>query len=120
MRIVLGSMAILALMGGLTAADDQIDAAKLIGKWELAEAKKGQSLMLEFQAGMKVSVVVGEAGKDVKLDGTYNIFENNKMDVVLKFMGEDIKESLTIKKLTNDELVTEDSKGKTETLKKKK
>jgi uncharacterized protein (TIGR03066 family) len=120
MRTVLGSAILLAMMSGLSAADDPVDAAKLIGKWELAEAKKGQSLTLEFLTGMKISVVVGETGKEVKLDGTYSVSENNKMHVVLKFMGEDIKESLTIKKLSSDELVTEDSKGKTETLKKKK
>jgi uncharacterized protein (TIGR03066 family) len=116
MRILLGSVAVLAVIGGLTLADDQVDAEKLIGKWELAEAKKGQSLTLEFLAGMKINVVVG----DVKLDGTYSVFESNKMNVTFKFMNEDIKESLIIKKLTNDELVTEDSKGKTESFKKKK
>jgi uncharacterized protein (TIGR03066 family) len=120
MRTILGSAAILAMMCGLAIADEQVDAGKLTGKWELAEAKKGQALTLEFLVGMKISLVVGEIGKEVKLEGTYNVYENNKMNVVLKFMGEDIKESLTIKRLTNDELVTEDSKGKTESFKKKK
>jgi len=120
MRFVLGSVVILAMMSGLAAADDPIDAKKLIGKWELTEAKKGQSLTLEFREGKKITVVVGTGANEVKLDGTYNVYENNKMDVVLKFMGEDIKESLIIKKLADDELITEDSKGKTETLKKTK
>jgi uncharacterized protein (TIGR03066 family) len=120
MRTILGSAAIVAMMCGLAIADDQVDTGKLTGKWELAEAKKGQALTLEFLEGMKISLVVGEVGKEVKLEGTYSVFEGNRMNVMLKFMGEDIKESLTIRKLTNDELVTEDSKGKTESFKKKK
>jgi uncharacterized protein (TIGR03066 family) len=120
MRAILGSVALLTVMCGLAAADEQIDSKKLVGKWELAEAKKGQLLILEFTSDMKISVTVGEGGKEVKLDGTYNVYESNKMDVVLKFMGEDIKESLVIRKLTGNELVTEDSKGKSETLRKKK
>ncbi len=117
MRTILGSLTLLTMICGLALADDKIEPSKLIGKWELViEAKKTQSLTLEFHSGMKISVLVG----DVKLDGTYSIYEDNKMDVSLKFMGEDHKESLTIRKLSADELITEDSKGKSETFKKKK
>jgi uncharacterized protein (TIGR03066 family) len=117
---MIGSMALFALMSGLALADDKIDAKLLVGKWDLTDAKKGQSLMLEFQAGTKIVVQVVEAGKEVKLEGTYKVTEGDKMEVVLKFMGDDIKELLIIKKLTADELLTEDSKGKSETFKKKK
>jgi uncharacterized protein (TIGR03066 family) len=119
MRSILGTIAIFAVMSGLIAADDQIDAKKLIGKWELVEGKKGQALMLEFLNEKKMSVTIGEGGKE-KIEGTYSILENNRMDVVLKFMGDDIKESLRIRLLMDNELVTEDSKGKTETFRKKK
>lgn len=120
MRSILGGLAILVAMCGLAAAQDPVDAAKLIGKWELVEGKKGQSLVLEFLAGSKINVLVVEAGKEVKLEGSYKVYENNKMDVTLKYMSDEIKESLVIKKLTADELITEDSKGKSETMKRKK
>jgi uncharacterized protein (TIGR03066 family) len=120
MRITLGCAALLAMTCMLRAADEQIDIKKLYGKWELAEAKKGQSMTLEFKEDMTIHLTVGETGKEVKLEGKYVVSENNRLDVELKYMDENIKEALTIKKLTTDELVTEDSKGKSETMRKKK
>jgi uncharacterized protein (TIGR03066 family) len=120
MRLVLGCVVTLVLTCALTAADDPIDIKKLYGKWELAEAKKGQALTMEFKEDMTIHVIVGEAGKETKIDGKFSISENNRLDVELKYLGDDIKEALTIKKLTADELVTEDSKGKSETMRKKK
>jgi uncharacterized protein (TIGR03066 family) len=120
MRLIFGCAVTLVMTCALTAADDQIDIKKLYGKWELAEAKKGQALTLEFKEDMTIQVIVGEAGKENKIEGKFAITENNRLDVELKYLGEDIKEALTIKRLTSDELVTEDSKGKSETMRRKK
>ena len=120
MRSIFGSLTLLVLACGLTAGDELIDFSKLIGKWELAEPKKGLNMILEFGKDSKLSMIVGESGKETKLEGTYTTSENNKMLVTLRFMNDEVKESLTIKKLTGDELVTEDSKGKIETMRKKK
>ncbi len=119
MRSVLGCLALLTLTGGIVVAQEKIDFSKLPGKWELAESKKG-SVSLEFVKDNKITVVVGEAGKETKLEGTYRTYDENKMEVTLRFMTEDLKEQLVVKKLTADELITEDSKGKVETFKKKK
>jgi uncharacterized protein (TIGR03066 family) len=121
MRTILGCVTMFAMTCGLAAADDQVDLSKLIGKWELTEAKKGQALTLEFAANKKISVTVGHPGEEVKIEGTYEVSEKtNKLSVALKVSDQDIKEALTIKRLTDDELVTEDSKGKTGTMKRKK
>jgi uncharacterized protein (TIGR03066 family) len=121
MRTLLGCVTMFAMTCGLAAADDQVDLSKLVGKWELAEAKKGQAMTLEFTKMKKISLIVGEPGKEVKIEGTYEVSEKtNTLSVALKVSEEEIKESLTIIKLTDDELVTEDSKGKKGTMKKKK
>jgi uncharacterized protein (TIGR03066 family) len=120
MRSILGGVAMLFLTTGLTAADEQVDLSKIVGKWDLMDAKKGQPMTLEFTMNRKISVTVGDPGKEVKIEGTYDLAEHNKLSVALKFNDEDIRESLTIKKLTDEELVTEDSKGKTGTMKRRK
>jgi uncharacterized protein (TIGR03066 family) len=119
-RTILGCMVVFAMACSLAAADEQIDFKMLLGKWELAEAKKGQAMSLEFAADSKITALIGDPGKEVKVEGTYRPIENNKLDVSLKHMGEDFKETLIIRKLTDDELVTEDSKGKSEMFRKKK
>jgi uncharacterized protein (TIGR03066 family) len=120
MRTIVGCVAMFVVSCGLAMADEQINPRKLIGKWELIDAKKGQSLTLEFMENKKISVTAGEPGKENKIEGTYEVHENNKLSVALKLNDEDIKESLTIKSLTDDELLTEDSKGKIGVMRKKK
>ena len=59
-----------------------------------------------------------EAGRDFRVPGTYKL-EGDKLSVEMKVADKEVKETLTVKNLTDSELVTEDSKGKTETLKRK-
>lgn len=116
MRVLVASVAILVLAGFAGAADEKIDAKKLVGKWEPEKAEKGASLVLEIQdkGKMVLSVTVGD--KIEKIEGTYKV-DGNKMEVELSFGGKSEKETLTILKLTDAELVTKDSKGKEDTLK---
>lgn len=116
MRAILGCAAVLALAWVTTAQekkDEKFDAKKLIGKWETTDKKA--VVLIEFAADGKLSVSSGE----VKAEGNYKL-EGDKLDVTLKFLGEEHKEKLTVKKLTDTELETVDSKGKSETLKRKK
>jgi uncharacterized protein (TIGR03066 family) len=120
MRALWGSAVVLALVCAVSTAqdkkDEKYDVKKLIGKWETGEKKS--AVLIEFAADGKLIVSSGEPGKVFKVEGTYKL-DGNKLDVSLKFMNEEVKEKLTIKKLTDMELVTEDSKGKNETLKRK-
>lgn len=124
MRIFLGSAAMLMLSVGLMAADEAIDWKKLNTKWELVDPKDGHPMTLEFTPppARDVIVLIGEPGKEIKVEGKYEIPDEkgNKLQVNLKFMNEDHRDTLTVLKLTGDELKTEDSKGKTEEFKKKK
>lgn len=113
MRLILG-VALFAVMGlGATAAD--IDAKKLVGKWQSA-TKNNAKIVLEFTKDGKLHVAVDAKGKDLKFDGTYKL-EADKLSIKVNFGGKEAERSMKVKKLTDDELVTEDEKGKSETLK---
>ncbi|HSQ57795.1 MAG TPA: TIGR03066 family protein [Gemmata sp.] len=123
MRTILGCAAILALACGASfAGQTKVDAKKLVGKWAPAPEKdkkeKPLPMVIEFTADGKVSMTVGAPGAEHRVDGTYSLAAD-KLSVQLKVREMDVKETLTIKKLTDDELTTEDSKGKAETMKRK-
>jgi len=96
--------------------DEKIDAKKLLGKWEPADNKKDQKLVIEFAKDGKMTISADAGGKDIKIDGTYKL-DGAKLSVALNFGGMEQKETLTILKLTDDEMSTEDSKGKKESMK---
>jgi uncharacterized protein (TIGR03066 family) len=118
MRIAITSVAFLVLAGFAGAADEKIDAKKLIGKWEPAKSEKdGPMMVLEIQEKGKFILHVTFNGKTEKVDGTYKL-DGNKIEVEMSFGGKSMKDTLTVEKLTDTEMVTKDSKGKEETMKK--
>jgi len=119
MRALIGAAVVLALAGFTTALGqdkDKVDAKKLIGKWEM----KDPVVVVEFADNGKLTFSVDIDGKTEKIEGTYKLLEGLKIEVLLMIAGKEMRETLTVKKLTDEELVTTDSKGKDETLKKKK
>ena len=117
MRALIGCVAVLVLTGFTGAADDKIDAKKLIGKWETAKPAKGEpSFVLEFTDKGKFSVSFDMDGKPMTIEGTYKV-DGNKVEVTMSFNGKEVKETHTVTKLTDDEMVSKDSKGKEETMK---
>ena len=118
MRALIGAVAVLVLAGASAAADEKVDAKKLIGKWEPVE-KKDAGLVVEFADKGKLTVSFDLMGKTEKIEGTYKL-DKDKLEIAMTFMGEEKKETLTVTKLTDDELVTKDSKGKEEKLKRMK
>jgi uncharacterized protein (TIGR03066 family) len=94
---------------------DKVELKKLMGKWEPKDGK----IVIEFADKGKLVMTVDINGKSEKIEGTYKL-EGTKLDVVINFLGKEQKETLTVKKLTDAELTTTDSKGKEETLKRKK
>jgi uncharacterized protein (TIGR03066 family) len=119
MRTLIGAVVVLAFCGFAAAQKDKdkdkIDAKKLVGKWEPADAK--EKVVVEFTDKGKVILSVDFNGKSAMIEGTYKL-DGNKLEMVMSFAGKDQKETLTVSKLTDDEMVGTDSKGKTETLKK--
>jgi uncharacterized protein (TIGR03066 family) len=118
MRTLIGAVVVLAFAGLTTAQDkkdEKIDAKKLVGKWEPAGGK--EPVVVEFTDKGKLILSVEVGGKTEKVEGTYKL-DGNKLKMVLSFGGKDQEETITVSKLTDDELVGKDSKGKEETLKK--
>jgi uncharacterized protein (TIGR03066 family) len=121
MRRVLGCTAVLVLACAATAvAQPKIDAKKLVGKWEPVPDKdkkeKLSGLLIVFTDDGKVTMAV--AGAESRAQGIYEL-KADKLAVTLKVGDREEKDTLTVKKLTDDELVTEDSKGRAETLRRK-
>ena len=116
MRAFLGLGLVLGMACAVNAADDKIDAKKLIGKWE-AKTAKIQKLVIEFAEGGKVNYVASENGKESRAEGTYKV-EGNKLLVNVKIGDVQRKMTRTVTKLTDTELVStdDDKDGKEDTL----
>ncbi|HJZ56190.1 MAG TPA: TIGR03066 family protein [Gemmataceae bacterium] len=118
MRVILGLalVAVMGLVSGTRADDTKIDGKKLVGKWTPKDEKKAGKMVAEFTKDGKLIVTGEEGGKEIKIDGTYKL-SGNKLTMTMKFMDMEMTETVTITKLTDDELEGEDSKGKKETFK---
>src|SRR5262245_9817887 len=103
MRAVIGAVVVLALAGFAAGQDkDKGDAKKRVGKWEPKEKDPKTAYVMEFTDKGKLVMTADNGGK---VEGTYKV-DGNKMEVVVSIGGKEQKETLTIKKLTDDELVT--------------
>jgi uncharacterized protein (TIGR03066 family) len=95
-------------------ADEKIDPAKLVGKWEDKNAGNGDTSSMEFTKDGSVKVInKGAKGKDILLEGTYKV-DGDKL--TMKVHPGNKKKStdrvVTIEKLSDQEFVqTDDSKA---------
>lgn len=113
--LMLAGIVVLSFAGTAPAQDKKDDLkAKLVGTWETKEG-----FTIEFTKDGKLTVTVKVEDKAISVGGTYSV-EGNKLTVALKEGAQEKKETATIKKLDDKELVTVDAKGKEDTLKKKK
>ncbi len=124
MRTILGCVTVLVLASGATVfAQAKIDAKKIIGRWEPVPEKDkkapiGPGMVVEFTDKGAISMAIMDGGKDLRFEGKYTLAQD-KLSIELKLGEKEIKETLTIKSLNDMELITEDSKGKAETLRRK-
>ena len=104
-----------------TAQGQDDNAKKIVGMWEITKA--GGDLpagtTIEFTKDGKLNAVIKADGMEVKLDGTYKV-EKDKLTVKIKVADQNIEETATIKKLTDDALEIEDKDKKVDVFKKKK
>ncbi|HVL14738.1 MAG TPA: TIGR03066 family protein [Gemmata sp.] len=103
MRTLFGVGMVLALVGGVAAADDKIDAKKLLGKWE----HKEMMFVVTFAKDGKVAI----EGGDLKIDGTYKL-DGSKLTMKIKFGDEEKEMKRTITKLSDTELTSTDDDKK--------
>lgn len=118
MRAIIGAVAILAIVGLASdaAAQEKIDAKKLVGKWQPADAKGGVDVTIEFTDKGKVILALDIGGKTDKIEGTYKV-DGDKLEMVISLNGKEQKETVTLTKLTDEEMIGKDSKGKEEKFK---
>ncbi len=122
MKSVFAGLLGIVIVGLATTAQAQDDnAKKIVGLWEVAKA--GGDLpagsTIEFTKDGKINAVVKVEGMEVKLDGTYTVAKE-KLTVKIKVADQNIEETATIKKLTDDALEIEDKDKKVDVFKKKK
>jgi uncharacterized protein (TIGR03066 family) len=132
MKSILATFAAAAVLIGAAAAQDKkdpkkddkkVDAAKLIGRWELTRSTLDmapKSAVVEFTKDNKVTVSVTANGKEDKYSGSYKV-EGDKLTVKLTIPGEaDQEDTDTIQTLTDEKLLLVDKNKKENEFAKKK
>ena len=115
MRALIGAIVVLGFAGFATAEEGKIDAKKLVGKWAPADDKAQVTIEFTDKGKLILSIALGD--KTEKVEGTYKL-DGDKLEMIMTFVGKEMKETVTISKLTDDEMVGKDSKGKEEKFKK--
>ena len=90
-----------------------IDPAKLIGRWKSISGP----VMIEFTRDSKITGVATSAGQKINFAGTYKL-DGQKLVINFKVDENEIKRTMTIIKLTDDDLEFIGEDGEKETLKK--
>lgn len=70
--------------------------------------------MLEFAKDGKAILIAEQGGLEERAEGSYTL-DGNKLTVAMRVEGKDEKQTLTISKLTDAELVGTNEKGKEKT-----
>lgn len=111
LRIVAATVVVAGLVGSLQAQEKKADNKVLIvGVWELTKASEDRppvGTTMEYTKDGKVKMTGKAKGKEFVFNGTY-VVEGNKLTGTMKTSDREEKGTLTIKKLTDKELVTED------------
>jgi uncharacterized protein (TIGR03066 family) len=118
MRNVLFGLGLLLVISTGASAEDKFDAKLLVGSWEMQDAPPGLKLSAVMTKDGKITMTQEAGGKAEKVEGVYKL-EGNTLTVTLKLPdGKEHKDVMTVTKLTADEIVTKDAKGKVDTMKK--
>lgn len=102
--------------------DDKPDhAAKIVGTWEIVKAggDVGPGSTLDFAKDGKCVMTVKSGEEMQKLEGTYTI-KKDKLTITLKVGDMQFDQTLTIKKLMDDDMELVDEKDMVDVLKRKK
>lgn len=120
------SFAFVALAATASADEKAVDKEKIVGTWLVTKSAGGlpPSATLEFTKDGKLKISFKAQAKGQKTaqtfnaEGTYKV-EGDKLSIVLGQKGKERKETMTIKTLTDQKLVTVDPKGEEVEFKKK-
>jgi uncharacterized protein (TIGR03066 family) len=116
-------VAVGCLLGTGARADEKKDyAKKIVGKWEVTKADEGTlpvGSIVEFAKDGKFTSHEKMGDKDVQFQGTYKV-DGDKFHLDLKMGDQSIKVTITITKMTDDEMHTKGEDGKVVEVKRKK
>jgi uncharacterized protein (TIGR03066 family) len=123
LRIVAAAVLVASLLGPLRAEEKKADNKTLIvGVWELTKAREGGppvGTTMEFTKDGKVKLSGKADGKEFAFDGFY-VVQGEKLTATIKSPDRTEEGTVTIKKLTDKELVTQDETGRVLEFKRKK
>jgi uncharacterized protein (TIGR03066 family) len=121
-RKLLAVGAIVCLLSAGARAEEKTDLAKmLVGKWEVTKADEGTvapGTIVEFAKDGKFIVSGKKDGVDAKFEGTYKV-EGDTFTFTLKTDDKEHSDTITVKKISEKEMATENKQGKSVELKKK-
>ena len=115
-------LAVGCLVGAGARGDEKDYAKKIVGKWEVTKADENtlpKGSIVEFTKDGKFTSREKLNDKDVTFEGTYKV-TGDKFDLDLKMGDQSIKVTITITKLTDDEMHTKNEEGKVVEVKRKK
>jgi len=127
MRLLAVGAIVCLLTAGVRADDKKetkkADYAKLIvGKWEVTKIEGGgppEGTVIEFTKDGKIHINGKMGDQEIKAEGTYKV-DGDKFDFTLKIGDQDLKDTITIKKLEGDTMSTTNKDGHTVDMKRKK
>ncbi len=111
-------VAIVGLVGAVRAQGTKEAPTKerLVGVWKSVQPMGNNTATLDFTKDGKLIINIKAGERSVKIDGTYTL-EGNKLKTKLRGPdGQERADTITIRKLTDTQMVTEDSRGNTDTL----
>ena len=110
----------LTLVVSASAEEKSTNKEKIVGTWEIVKSEGGvpPGTTLEFTKDGKITIKVKIDDKIITVSGTYAIDED-KLKTVVKIDDKEMKETMTIKTLTDKSLVTVNEKKETDEFKKK-
>lgn len=115
--------AITCVLATTVVAEDKKDNAKLIvGVWEVTKADADtvpKGTLVEFTKAGKLKIKLKIDEKEMVLDGTYKV-DGDKFIMTISVEGNEMKQTITIKKLTDKEFATTNEEGKSVELKRMK
>jgi uncharacterized protein (TIGR03066 family) len=127
MRVLVAGVMVCVLAVGVRADDTKVEkkpdnAALLLGTWEATKVapfsiKKGTTV--EFANDGKLKFIVKDGEQEMTVEGTYKV-EGAKFSITMKVGDMEQKKTITIKKISEKELSTEDEMGKAVEFTKKK
>ena len=125
LRLMATGLLAVGMVVAARAEDKKADAKdKIVGVWEVVKADKTEGVppvgtVIEFTKDGKMKVThKNKEGKEETAEGTYTI-DGQKLMVTIKFGDKEAKHTVTLKKLTDTELVGEGEKGTAEFKRKK-